>query len=124
MIAKQVQGSDFKKVLNYVHNKSGARPIASNMVGQDPQSLAVEFQLASRLRRTVTKCVYHASISVSPAQKLSDRQWLAIAQAYLQGMNFDGCQYVIYRHTDTQHDHIHNDFALRRFSDLQMCYEL
>jgi hypothetical protein len=107
MIAKQVQGSDFKKVLDYVHNKSGARLIGSNMVGKDPERLTDEFRISSDLRKRVTKCVYHASISVSPAQKLSDRQWVEIARAYLRGMEFDGNQYVIYRHTDTQHDHIH-----------------
>jgi hypothetical protein len=107
MIAKQVQGSDFKKVLDYVHNKSGARLIGSNMVEKDPERLTDEFRISSDLRRRLTKCVYHASISVSPAQKLSDRQWVEIARAYLRGMEFDGNQYVIYRHTDTQHDHIH-----------------
>ena len=107
MIAKQVQGSDFTKVLNYIHNKLGARRLASNTLSQEPQSLAVEFQLASRLRSSVTKCVYHASISVSPSENLSDRQWVEIARAYLRGMEFNGNQYVIYRHTDTQHDHIH-----------------
>ena len=35
MIAKQVQGSDFKKVLDYVHNKSGAKLIGSNMMGKE-----------------------------------------------------------------------------------------
>lgn len=107
MIAKQVQGSNFGKVLNYVHHKSGARLIGSNMVGQDPESLANEFQIASDLRKRVTKCVYHASLSVSPSEQLEDRQWLEIARAYLKGMEFNGNQYAIYRHTDTEHDHIH-----------------
>lgn len=107
MIAKQVQGSDFKKVLDYVHNKSGARLIGSNMVGKDPERLTDEFRISSDLRRRLTKCVYHASLSLSAEAQLRDPKWLAIAQAYLQGMNFEGCQYVVYRHTDTQHDHIH-----------------
>ncbi|PSF33344.1 relaxase [Aphanothece hegewaldii CCALA 016] len=107
MIAKQVQGSNFGKVLNYVHHKSGARLIGSNMVGQDPESLANEFQIASDLRKRVTKCVYHASLSVSPSEQLSDRRWVEISRAYLKGMEFNGSQYAIYRHTDTEHDHIH-----------------
>lgn len=107
MIAKQVQGSNFGKVLNYVHHKSGARLIGSNMVGKDPESLADEFQIASDLRKRVTKCVYHASLSVSSSEQLSDRQWLEISRAYLKGMKFNGNQYAIYRHTDTEHDHIH-----------------
>jgi hypothetical protein len=107
MIAKQVQGSDFKNVLDYVHTKSGARRIGSNMVGKETKSLTEEFRISSDLRRRVTKCVYHASLSVSPSEKLLDSKWVEIARAYLAGMEFDGNQYVIYRHTDTQHDHIH-----------------
>jgi len=32
---------------------------------------------------------------------------MAIAQDYLKGMGFEGCQDVVYRHTDQDHDHIH-----------------
>jgi hypothetical protein len=117
MIAKQVQGSDFKKVLDYVHNKSGARLIGSNMVGKDPERLTDEFRISSDLRRRLTKCVYHASLSLSTEAQLRDPKWLAIAQAYLQGMNFQGCQYVVYRHTDTQHDHIHIVASRVRLTD-------
>ena len=101
MIAKQVQGSDFKNVLDYVHTKSGARLIGSNMVGKETKRLTEEFRISSDLRTRVTKCVYHASLSVSPSEKLPDRKWVEIARAYLAGMEFDGNQYVIYRHTDT-----------------------
>ncbi len=107
MIAKQVQGSSFSKVLNYVHHKSGARGIGSNMVGKNPLTLTEEFKIVSGLRPGVTKCVYHASLSVSPNEKLSDSQWFNIARAYLKGMEFNGNQYAVYRHTDTQHDHVH-----------------
>jgi hypothetical protein len=107
MIAKQVQGSSFSKVLNYVHYKSGAREIGSNMIGKDQKTLTEEFRIASGLRPGVTKCVYHASLSVSPNEKLSDSQWFNIARAYLKGMDFNGNQYAVYRHTDTEHAHIH-----------------
>ena len=107
MIAKQVQGSDFKKVLDYVHHKTGATQIDSNMVGKETKELTDEFRISSNLRTRVSKCVYHASLSVSPLEKLTDQKWVEIARAYLSGMEFDENQYVIYRHTDTQHDHIH-----------------
>jgi len=107
MIAKQVQGSDFKKVLDYVHHKTGATQIDSNMVGKETKELTDEFRISSNLRTRVSKCVYHASLSVSPLEKLTEQKWVEIARAYLSGMEFDENQYVIYRHTDTQHDHIH-----------------
>lgn len=117
MIAKQVQGSDFKKVLNYVHGKSGARLIGSNMTGSEPDSLAREFRISSELRKRVTKSVYHVSLSISPKEKLSEKTWVKIARAYLQGMEFNGNQYAIYRHTDRYHDHIHIIASRIRITD-------
>lgn len=117
MIAKQIKGSDFRKVLNYVHNKSGARLIGGNMVAKTPASLTDELRVSSNLKRTVTQCVYHVSLSVSPREKLSEPQWIEIARAYLAGMEFNGNQYAIYRHTDKEHDHIHIIASRIRITD-------
>jgi hypothetical protein len=107
MIAKQVQGSDFKKVLEYVHSKPEAKLIGSNMTGKEPESLAAEFRLSSDLKKRVKKCVYHVSLAISTAERVSEKQWVVIARAYLQGMAFKENQYVVYRHQDREHDHIH-----------------
>jgi hypothetical protein len=117
MIAKQVQGRDFRGVLDYVSGKKGAKLIGGNVVGKDPATIAAEFRAASDLRRKLTKCVYHVSLSVSPAENLSERKWMAIAQAYLKGMEFSGSQYVVYRHTDRDHDHIHVIASRVRLTD-------
>jgi hypothetical protein len=42
---------------------------------------------------------------------------MAIAQAYLKGMEFSGSQYVVYRHTDRDHDHIHVIASRVRLTD-------
>ncbi|MEG3437474.1 relaxase/mobilization nuclease domain-containing protein, partial [Pannus brasiliensis CCIBt3594] len=117
MIAKQIQGTDFHKVLDYVHNKSGARLIGSNMTGQDPDTLAEEFRVSSHLRERLTKRVYHVSLSASPTEKLTDRAWVEIARAYLKGMEFDRNQHVIYRHIDREHEHIHIVASRIRITD-------
>lgn len=117
MIAKQVQGRDFRGVLDYVSGKKGAKLIGGNVAGKDSATIAAEFRAASDLRRKLTKCVYHVSLSVSPAENLSDRKWMAIAQAYLKGMEFSGSQYVVYRHTDRDHDHIHVIASRVRLTD-------
>ncbi|WP_013320623.1 relaxase/mobilization nuclease domain-containing protein [Gloeothece verrucosa] len=117
MIAKQVQGTNFKNVLDYVHNKAGAKLIGTNMTGKEPESLALEFRISAQLRRRVTKCVYHVSLSVSKEEKLAEQQWVKIARAYLKGMEFDANQYAIYRHTDREHDHIHVIASRIRITD-------
>jgi hypothetical protein len=43
--------------------------------------------------------------------------WIKIARAYLNGMEFNGNQYAIYRHTDREHDHIHIIASRIRITD-------
>jgi Relaxase/Mobilisation nuclease domain len=107
MIGKQVKGTSFRGVLNYLHHKEGAERIGGNMIGQEPRSLAAEFRVSRSLNRRLKKAVYHASLSLPKTESLNAVQWMAIAQDYLNGMGFEGCQYVVYRHSDQDHDHIH-----------------
>ena len=117
MIAKQVQGRSFYNALSYVANKKDARYLGGNMVGRTPSELAAEFKVASALHPSVSRSVYHVSLSTSPDERLSDRQWLKIARAYMKGMKFDGSQYVAFRHCDTNHDHIHVIASRIRITD-------
>lgn len=117
MIAKQVQGKDFRGVLDYVSRKEGAKLLGGNVAGKDSATIAAEFRASSDLRRKLTKCVYHVSLSVSPEENLNDRKWMAIAKNYLKGMEFSGSQYVVYRHTDRNHDHIHIIASRVRLTD-------
>lgn len=117
MIAKQVLGSNFAGVLSYVSGKEGAQRIGGNMAGQSPSELAAEFRISRDLNFRVKKCVYHATLSVAPDEDLSDRNWNEIADAYVKGMGFHGSQYVVYRHTDTHHHHIHIIASRIRITD-------
>jgi hypothetical protein len=107
MIGKQIKGTDFKKLLNYLVNKEGATQIGGNMIGCDPQELTNEFQFSCRLNPRVKRPVYHASLSLARHEYLEDEAWCAIAQDYLKGMQFDQNLYVVFRHTDREHDHVH-----------------
>ncbi|URD48731.1 relaxase/mobilization nuclease domain-containing protein [Chroococcidiopsis sp. CCNUC1] len=117
MIAKQVLGSNFAGVLSYVSGKEGAQRIGGNMAGQSRSQLAAEFRISRDLNFRVKKCVYHATLSVAPDEELSDRHWNEIADAYTKGMGFHGSQYVVYRHTDTHHHHIHIIASRIRITD-------
>jgi len=117
MIGKQVKGTSFRGVLNYLHEKAGAELLGGTLVGETPRELSAEFRLSRRLNWRVKKAVYHASLSLSKTEHLEDNEWLAIAQDYLQGMGFEGCQYVVYRHTDQDHDHVHIVASRIRLTD-------
>jgi Relaxase/Mobilisation nuclease domain len=107
MIGKQIKGTSFWGVLNYLHDKEGSELIGGNMSGQEPRSLSAEFRLSRELNLRVKRAVYHASLSLPKSESLDDGAWMAIAQDYLKGMRFEGCQFVVYRHTDQDHDHVH-----------------
>lgn len=117
MIAKQIKGRSFRGVLNYLDGKVGAQRIGGNMVGKTPAQLTAEFACSQQLNPTLRRAVYHVSLAVPSREAQSDKTWRAIAKDYLKGMNFQGSQHVVYRHTDTEHDHIHVVASRTRLTD-------
>ena len=107
MIAKMSKGRGFRGALNYDITKEGGRIISTNMAGQNPRELAAEFGEIRKLRPNLGKAVMHVSLSAAHGEKLTDEQWQAIGQRYLRGMGFTDNQFVMTRHTDTEHEHIH-----------------
>jgi hypothetical protein len=107
MIAKAVKGKGFRGALEYDLGKEQGRVIDTNMNGSDPRELAAEFGEIRKLRPVLGKAVLHVSLSAAPGEHLSDDQWRAIGQRYLHGMGLDHNQYLITRHNDTEHEHIH-----------------
>ena len=117
MIAKQIKGRSFRRVLNYLDGKVGAQRIGGNMVGKTPPQLTAEFACSQRLNPTLGRVVYHVSLALPREEAQSSHTWNAIAKDYLKGMGFQGCQHVVYRHTDTEHDHIHIVASRTRLTD-------
>jgi hypothetical protein len=114
MIGKVVKGTGFRGAANYLLTgktpTSGKRGviIGSNMAGTTPRQLASEFGAFRKLRPTLGKAVLHVSLSPSPHDRvLSDAELADIGQQYLEGMGFGDCPFVIVRHDDTDHPHIH-----------------
>jgi Relaxase/Mobilisation nuclease domain len=107
MIGKHIKGKSFRGLLNYLFGKDGAKQIGGNMEGTNPRELAAEFGISRRLNPKVNRAVYHASLSLAHKESLDDDIWDEIAQKYLQAMGFNMNQYVVVRHTDRTHEHIH-----------------
>jgi hypothetical protein len=59
------------------------------------------------LRPKVGKAVLHVSLSAAAGEHLSDDQWRQVAAHYLQGMGLENNQYIVTRHLDTEHEHVH-----------------
>lgn len=91
--------------------------IAGNMGGKTPRTLSAEFAVSRQLNPRLSKAVYHSSLSLPKTEHLNDDQWSAIAEEYLLGMEFTDSQYVVYRHSDKDHDHIHIVASRIRITD-------
>lgn len=111
MIAKIIKGKGFRGALNYTIQKQGAQIVGGNMAAQDPRSLASEFGITRGHNVRCKQPVFHASLSLPPGERLSDEQWDQAAAEFLEKLGFargrGQHQYIVVRHTDADHDHVH-----------------
>ncbi len=107
MIAKCIKGTGFRGAIEYDLQPHKSLLLETNMAGRNPRELTKEFGAIRVLRPKLSKAVCHVSISLSPEESLTDDQWRHVAQTWLQGMGFEANQYVVSRHTDAAHSHIH-----------------
>ena len=107
MIGNQTKGRGFRGLLNYLESQKDAKLIGGNMGGNNARALAREFKISRQLNPEADRVVYHASLSLPDNEQLDEPTWNELANRYLEEMGFDSNQYVVYRHSNTQHDHIH-----------------
>ncbi|WP_196523995.1 relaxase/mobilization nuclease domain-containing protein [Nostoc commune] len=107
MIGKQTKGRGFRKLLDYLESREDAKLIGGNMSGRNARELAREFRLSRQLNSDADRVVYHVSLSAGKGDKLDDEKWNEIGDRYMFEMGFDANQFVIFRHHNTDDDHIH-----------------
>lgn len=110
MIAKIVQGRGFKGAVNYVLDKKDARLLFAEGVRlKDKASVIQSFIAQSKLKPNISKPVAHISLDFSAQDKgrLTDKFMVGVAHEYLDKMGYTNTQYIIARHHDTDHPHIH-----------------
>ena len=114
MIAKIMKGLGFKGVINYILDpKKGTELIDSSRVRTDSINHIVQsFIDQTELNPRVGKVVGHISLSFSAqdSSKLSN-EWMAqIAREYMEKLGIKDTQYIIGRHFDKEHPHVHIAF--------------
>ena len=114
MIAKIMKGSGFKGVINYILDpKKGTELIDCSGVRTESISHIVQsFIDQTELNPRVGKVVGHISLSFSAqdSPKLSN-EWMAkVAHEYMEKMGIKDTQYIIGRHFDKEHPHVHIAF--------------
>lgn len=94
-------------------DRSGKRPeVVGGNMGRgdlDPRQLSKDFAAIRRLRKDIDKAVWHCSLALPEGERIESAAWDEIARDMMLEMGFDPDlhQYVVVRHQDTKHDHVH-----------------
>jgi hypothetical protein len=83
------------------------RLIGGNMAGRTARELAREFEVFREQRPEIAKPVHHVSLSAALGERLTVEEWNEIAEKYVRRTGFEHSPYVVIRHVDTEHDHVH-----------------
>lgn len=115
MVAKIKSGKSLIGALNYNENKvkkGKAQLIAAPGYIKDKEELCFYDKLlrltdlADRNERTKTNTV-HISLNFANGETLPDEKLEAIAEDYMRGIGFENQPYLVYRHFDAGHPHLH-----------------
>ncbi|MCC8408622.1 relaxase/mobilization nuclease domain-containing protein [Mucilaginibacter sp. UR6-1] len=114
MIAVQKIGKSFMGAFRYngkktLHPDKNKRAVVldSNFTAIDHWGIQREVDMVRSLRPSLNRYVYHTSLNFHKDDRLDNKTLLAIAHDYLIANGFDDNQYMIYRHHDADHPHLH-----------------
>ena len=110
MIGKIVTGKSFGGAVEYVLRKEKARLLESDGVDTESiRSIIDDFNFQRKARREIAKVVGHISLSFhrDDAPTLTDDRMRELAAAYMESMGIADTQYIVARHNDTEHPHLH-----------------
>ena len=65
------------------------------------------FQRNNDLKSDSKSNTLHASLNFDPSERLTDAQLAQIADRYMDGLGMKDHPYLVYRHTDAGHPHVH-----------------
>ncbi|MET3981018.1 hypothetical protein ABIB62_003537 [Mucilaginibacter sp. UYP25] len=117
MVAVEKFGSNFMGALGYNlkkmdHPDIGQRAelLATSFSSLSTGMIKKEVELIRELRPALSKYVWHTSLNFSKEErpdKLTNECLLEMALAYMKTMGYEDNQYLIVRHHDAGHPHVH-----------------
>lgn len=110
MTAKILMRQSFSRTTNYVFKDGRSEVIDSRgIMAADPQSAAASFNIQAKMHPGVTRPVGHICISFHPddTRILTNDLMVELCEAYMTGMGIAETQYLLVRHYDTKHPHMH-----------------
>lgn len=115
MVARIVSGKSIRGVLNYNENKVANAEASLLMAAgfpRDPGQLSFKnklqrFEQLTALNERTKTNAFHVTLNFSNRDKLDDELLQVIALHYMQGIGFGDQPFLVYRHYDAAHTHIH-----------------
>ena len=115
MVAVIKTGHSIHRIFNYNENKvkeGVARCIGQGNYPMEATRMSANMRLNRLLNRAmlnpnVSRNSVHISLNFDPSEKLSDGDMNSIAHTYMKGIGFDKQPYLVYRHEDAGHPHLH-----------------
>ncbi len=80
---------------------------AEGVRGHNYKSMAQDFEHQRNLRPDKHQAVFHAVLSFYPGENVADKKMVEIAENYLERIGMVNTQYVVAKHTDKEHPHMH-----------------
>lgn len=115
MVAKIVIGRSIRGILHYNENKVNAGDakliLASGFAGEvermDFKQKLARFENLNLLRPSVKTNALHITLNFDASEQLDNLKVQQIAMVYMEKIGFDEQPYLVYRHQDAAHQHIH-----------------
>lgn len=109
-MGKPITGRSFGGCIRYVVDRQEAKILhAEGLRMQNASALIQDFNLQRKMRPELGKAVGHLILSWSKEDlaKLSDTVMVERAKEYMDKVGIQNTQYVVVRHTDKAHPHLH-----------------
>lgn len=109
MIAKNIKGKSFGGCVRYVMNTGSEILEAEGVFADSTESIIRSFAMQRHNRSEIKQPVGHIPLSFSPEDKprMTNDFMQQLAKEYMQEMGIGNTQYIIVRHNNTDHDHVH-----------------
>lgn len=110
MTGNQIKGKGFRGALRYNLEKvdKGVAEILDHSFASTSEKIIMkEVQMVKVLRPNLQKYFYHTSINFPPGEDLPNENMKQIGLDYLEANGFTQHQFIMFRHHDADHPHLH-----------------
>ncbi len=109
MISKVIIGKTFYGACRYVcmDERRSVVLFSEGIRAYDYKLMAADFERQHSFHASLSRPVFHGILSFYPGEKLQDQLMATIAKEYMEEMKITNTQFVIAKHIDKNHLHLH-----------------